>query len=87
MPDLTMVSFRTDKEMERRLRELAKATDRPKSWHIKDALREYLELHAWQTGEINKGLEDVKTGRLVDHEDVANRLESWGVSDEDKIPE
>ena len=86
MPDLTMVSFRTDKEMERRLRELAKATDRPKSWHIKEALREYLELHAWQIGEINKGLEDVKTGRLIDHDDVANRLKSWGVSDEGNIP-
>ena len=87
MPDLTMVSFRTDKEMERRLRELAKATDRPKSWHIKEALREYLELHAWQIGEINKGLEDVKTGRLVDHDDVGKWLESWGTSDEGKIPE
>lgn len=87
MPDLTMVSFRTDKEMERKLGELAKATDRPKSWHIKEALREYLELHAWQIGEINKGLEDVKTGRLVNHDDVGKWLESWGASGDGKIPE
>ena len=76
MPDLTMVSFRTDKEMERKLGELAEATDWPESLHIKEALREYLELHAWQIGEINKGLEDVKTGRLVDHDDVGKWLES-----------
>ncbi len=87
MSDSAMVSFRTDREMERRLGELAKATDRPKSWHIKEAVREYLELHAWQIEEINKGLEDVKAGRLVDHDDVGEWLKSWGSSDEGKIPE
>ena len=38
-----MISVRLDKELEEELNNLAKITKRPKSFFIKEALKEYLE--------------------------------------------
>ena len=38
-----MLSVRLDKELEEKLEKLAKLTKRPKSFFVKEALREYLE--------------------------------------------
>ncbi len=38
-----MISVRLDKEMEKELEALSKLTKRPKSFFVKEALREYLE--------------------------------------------
>ncbi len=38
-----MLSVRLDEELEAKLNEIAKITKRPKSFFIKEALREYLE--------------------------------------------
>ncbi len=38
-----MLSVRLDKELEAKLNEIAKITKRPKSFFIKEALREYLQ--------------------------------------------
>lgn len=80
------LSFRTDEETEKRLTELAEATGLPKSWHIGEAVREYLSLDAWRIGEIRKGLEDAEAGRLVAHHDVEKRLRSWNKNGEGGIP-
>ncbi|WP_187647154.1 type II toxin-antitoxin system RelB family antitoxin [Nitrosophilus labii] len=38
-----MISVRLDKELEKELEEIAKLTKRPKSFFIKEALKEYLQ--------------------------------------------
>ena len=38
-----MISVRLNKELEKELEEIAKITNRPKSFFIKEALKEYLE--------------------------------------------
>jgi len=38
-----MISVRLDKDLERRLEKIAKETNRPKSFFIKESLREYLD--------------------------------------------
>ncbi|BBG65335.1 RelB/StbD replicon stabilization protein [Hydrogenimonas sp.] len=38
-----MISVRLDRDLEKELEEIAKITNRPKSFFIKEALKEYLE--------------------------------------------
>lgn len=80
------ISFRADEEVNELLDQLVKATDRPKTWHIKEALRKYLDLHVWQVEEIRKGLEDVESGRLIDNNDVYQWINSWGEDNEGEAP-
>ena len=56
------------------LDELATAQDRPRSYLINEAITNYIELHAYQDELVRKGLEDVRAGRVVSHEDVVKRL-------------
>ena len=72
-PDKT-ISFRADSENIAALDELATAQDRPRSYLINEAITNYIELHAYQDELVRKGLEDVRAGRVVSHEDVVKRL-------------
>ena len=83
-----LISFRADEEVNELLDQLVlvKATDRSKTWHIKEALRKYLDLHAWQVEEIRKALEDVESGRLIDNDDVYQWINSWGEDNEGEAP-
>ena len=71
----TTVSFRIDQEAARELEELAKTTDRPKSWHAEQAMKNYLDLQRWQIEHIRKGMKDVAEGRVVPHEVVMRKLD------------
>ncbi len=82
MPNDKMLTFRADETTDSRLEKLAQATARSKSWHLQQAVEAYLNHQAWQIGEIKKGLEDLESGRLVDHESVGDWLKSWGTEDE-----
>jgi predicted transcriptional regulator len=72
------VSFRTDPEKIDALDSLAAAQDRPRSYLINEAITNYIELHAYQDALVRKGLEDMRKGRVVSHEEVANRLKGTG---------
>ncbi len=76
----TPVSFRIDREQDELLEKLAEATDRPKSWHLEQALNHYLEVQQWQIRHIQKALDelDERKGKLVPHTRVQARLRSWG---------
>ena len=76
----TPVSFRIDREQDELLEKLAEATDRPKSWHLEQALSNYLEVQKWQVGHIQKALDALNEGKgkLVPHAKVVRRLRSWG---------
>ena len=37
-----------------------------------------IELHAYQDALVRKGLEDVRNGRVVSHEEVVKRLKKTG---------
>ena len=61
--------------------------DRPKSWVVEHALKEFIELQLWQFAAIEEGLRDADAGRVVPHEDVVAWVESWGRPDERPMPE
>ena len=72
------ISFRADAEKIAALDSLAAAQDRPRSYLINEAITNYIELHAYQDALVREGLEDVRAGRVVSHEEVVKRLKKTG---------
>ena len=80
------LSLRISEDTARRIEALAKATGRPKSWLLEQALDAYLESQAWQVPRIERGLAEVRRGAAVPHEAVAEWLAGWGGDREGKTP-
>jgi predicted transcriptional regulator len=72
------ISFRAGAEKIDALDALAAAQDRPRSYLINEAISNYIELHAYQDALVRKGLEDLREGRVVSHEEVVARLKKTG---------
>ncbi len=68
------ISFRAETEKIDALDALAAAQDRSRSYLINEAISNYIELHAYQDALVLKGMEEMKKGRVVSHEDVVKRL-------------
>jgi predicted transcriptional regulator len=83
----TSISVRVDSELGNKLSTVAARLDRPKSWVVEHALKEFIELQLWQFAAIEEGLRDADAGRVVPHEDVVAWVESWGRPDERPMPE
>lgn len=83
-----MLSVKLPKDLEDRLNNLATATHRPKSYYLRAAIEQYLEEHEWQVKEILTAVEaaDHPNARFVDHDKVAEWLDSWGTEDEMEPP-
>jgi predicted transcriptional regulator len=72
------MSMRLPQELLTQLEELAEATGRSKSYIATQALREYVELHAWQVREIKKALEKAKAKKFASPERLAALDKKWG---------
>jgi predicted transcriptional regulator len=72
------ISFRADAEKIDALDSLAAAQDRPRSYLINEAITNYIQLHAYQDALVSKGLEDMRRGRVVSHQQVVKRLKRNG---------
>lgn len=72
------ISFRADAGKIDTLDSLAAAKDRPRSYLINEAITNYIDLHAYQDALVQKGLEEMRKGRVVSHEEVVNRLQKTG---------
>jgi predicted transcriptional regulator len=72
------ISFRADAQKIDTLDSLAAAQDRPRSYLINQAIANYIDLHAYQDALVRKGLEDMRKGRVVTHEEVVKRLKKSG---------
>ncbi|HTA23541.1 MAG TPA: ribbon-helix-helix domain-containing protein [Terriglobales bacterium] len=72
------ISFRADAEKIDALDSLAAAQDRPRSYLINEAITNYIEMHAYQDALVRKGLDDMRKGHVVSHEEVVRRLKSSG---------
>lgn len=68
------ISFRAAADKIDALDSLAASQDRPRSYLINEAIHNYLELHAYQDALVRKGLEEMRNGRLVSHDEVVKRL-------------
>ena len=63
-------TVRTDGETAHRLNALASRLDRSRNYLVNQALKEYLEAHAWQIEKIQEGIEAADSGQVIAHEEV-----------------
>jgi predicted transcriptional regulator len=77
-PSEKTISFRAVAEKIDTLDSLAAAQDRSRSYLINQAITNYIELHTYQDALVRKGLEEMRKGRVVSHEEAAKRLKRAG---------
>jgi predicted transcriptional regulator len=70
------VTIRVDAETKQRLDQLAKATERTRSYLAAEAIRQYLELNEWQIREIQQAVAEAdatKPEEWIPHEEVMRK--------------
>ncbi len=75
MKDATM-TVRMSQETKRRLTQLAKATNRTKSFILDQAINDYLNIHEWQALETKKAV-DIANGHYAEWLDHGNLKAEW----------
>ena len=87
MAKTSPVSLRLDPDLNDRIAAVAAALDRPKSWAIEQAVKEYVANQEWQLAAIREGIEDADAGRVVDHRKVEEWVASWSSGEPKPTPE
>jgi predicted transcriptional regulator len=80
------VSVRLAPELNQQVADIAAALDRPKSWVIEQAIKDFVAVQAWHLAAIDEGIQDADAGRVAPHDDVVAWVRSWGKPDELPIP-
>lgn len=65
-------------ELANDLDEIAAHAGRSKSWLVREALLDYVAREREVRRITMEGLEAVRAGKVVEHEDVAHELDQWG---------
>jgi predicted transcriptional regulator len=81
------VSVRLEPALNDQVTSIAAALDRPRSWVIEQAVRDFVAVQQWQLAAIDEGIRAADAGRLVAHEDVVAWVQSWGQPDELPMPQ
>lgn len=68
-------TVRAESNLVNQLDHLASALDRSRNYLVNQALKEYLEQHAWQIEKIGQGIAAADRGELVDHDVVMKEME------------
>ncbi|MBM4258742.1 MAG: ribbon-helix-helix protein, CopG family [Deltaproteobacteria bacterium] len=75
------LTIRVDTETKQRLEQLAKATDRTRSYLAAEAIRQYVELNEWQIQEIKQAVTEAdaaKPEEWIPHAEVMRRVRASG---------
>lgn len=75
----TTMTIRLESELKSRLDELARITDRSKSYLAAEAIREFVEMNDWQLREIEQAVSEADRGDFASDRDVGKVLKKWGV--------
>ncbi len=68
--ETAVVTIRVPADIKARLDTLADATQRSKSFLAGEAIRQYLDLEAWQIGEIGRAIAEADAGDFASTEDM-----------------
>lgn len=68
--ETAVLTLRVPVKVKEQLDKLADATHRSKSWLAGEAIQRYLELEAWQIGEIQQALREADAGDFAGDADV-----------------
>jgi predicted transcriptional regulator len=69
-------TVRAESDIVHQLDHLADSLDRSRNYLVNQALKEYLEQHAWQIEKTTQGIAAADRGELVDHDDVMQEMEA-----------
>ncbi|HZL00919.1 MAG TPA: CopG family ribbon-helix-helix protein [Caulobacteraceae bacterium] len=86
MTKTSPVSVRLESGLNDRIGAIAAALDRPKSWAIEQAVRDFVEVQEWQLAAIEEGIRAADEGHVVAHDEVVAWVRSWGGPDELPMP-
>ncbi len=87
---MSVTSVRLSSEIETPLKQLSKKLDRSKSYIINQALKEYIQRQAMENSRWNdtiEALHSVKSGNLINSNEVHDWLDSWGTENEKMPPQ
>ncbi len=77
MPKTSFLSVRLPEELAERLENLAKSTDRSKSYLAACAVEEYLAVQEWQVKAVREGMAAAEKGEIAGHEEALKELKRW----------
>lgn len=69
-----MISARIPADLSEQITLLAQALKRNRTWVIEEAIRGYIATEKQFLDAVEEGLQDMKAGRVVPHESVAQEL-------------
>jgi predicted transcriptional regulator len=87
MSEAPLETIRLTSELDEQVTKIAKAMNRPKSWVIEQAVKDFVAVQEWHLAAIDEGIRDADAGRVMPHNDVAAWVRSWGEPDELPNPE
>lgn len=73
----TTMTIRLEDDTKNRLDELAKATQRSRSFLAAEAIRDYVALNEWQIGEISAALQEADRGAFATDAKVKGFFDDW----------
>lgn len=78
------ISVRLDPETLKRLDAISKSMGRKRGAIMTHAIERYVEAEEWQVNAIQEAMDELGRGEadLVDHEEIAGWLKTWGTQDE-----
>jgi predicted transcriptional regulator len=71
------ISFRIPADKVAELDAIAKAMDRDRSYLLNEAVASYLSEQQRFIAMVNEGLEDIRAGRTISHEEVERMVDEW----------
>ncbi len=63
-----------------RVDSMAKSINRSRTWVINQAVERFLSYEEWFIREVRAGVNEVTSGEIASHEEVAKRFARWGVN-------
>ena len=68
-------TVRAETDTVHQLDNMADSLDRSRNYLVNQAIKEYLDAHAWQIEKINHGIAAADRGELVGHDQVMQEME------------
>ena len=72
-----ILTLRVPEEIKAKLDKLAQATHRSKSYLAEEAIARYLDLEAWQVGEIEQAIQEADRGDFANPSDMTDLLKKY----------
>ncbi|MFP5409223.1 MAG: CopG family ribbon-helix-helix protein [Gammaproteobacteria bacterium] len=72
-----ILTLRLPEETKAKLDKLAQATHRSKSYLAEEAIARYLDLEAWQVGEIEQAIQEADRGEFAKPSDMTDLLKKY----------